>query len=72
MWQTVGGTLQSANRTRATCTTLAPYQFAAIQQNYWPVCNGSGQTIGQAIAWVLIGYPPAWHQSGAYTAPTPL
>jgi hypothetical protein len=49
-----------------------PYQSAAIQQNYWPVCNGTGQTIGQSISWVLIGYPPVWQQSGAYTPPTPL
>ena len=72
MWQDVGGTYMICRQNPNYAYNPSPYQSAAIQQNYWPVCNGSGQTIGQAIAWVLIGYPPAWQQSGAYTAPTPL
>jgi hypothetical protein len=72
MWQNVGGTYMICQQNFSTVYNPAPYQAAAIQQNNWPVCNGSGRTIGQSTSYVLVGYPPVWHQAGAYTPPTPL
>jgi hypothetical protein len=72
MWQDISGTYMICRQNSVYAYNPSPYQFAAIQQNYWLPCNWTGQTIGESISWVLIGYPPAWQQGGAYTAPTPL
>jgi hypothetical protein len=72
MYQNIGGTYMICRQQTAYTYNPSPYQSAAIQQNYWMVCSGTGQTIGQSISWVLVGYPPVWQQGGAYTAPTPL
>jgi hypothetical protein len=72
LWQDAGGTYMICRQNTSYTYNPSPYQFAAVQQNHWPVCNDTGRTIGQSISWVLVGFPPTWQQGGAYTAPTPL
>jgi hypothetical protein len=72
LFQNIGGIYMVCRSNTNYTYNPAPYQAAAIQQNYWIPCSDTGQTIGQSISWVLVGYPPTWQQGGAYTPPTPL